>query len=57
MDANVLQRDGDQNVRQRFGVTRDGENLFVRHHVRGTAEQFRASEAIEQAYLGLGVQA
>jgi hypothetical protein len=40
VDADVLQRDGDQNVRQRFGVTRDGEDLFVRHHVRVIAEQF-----------------
>jgi len=40
VDANVLQRDGDQSVRQRFGVTRDGDNLFVRHHVRVIADQF-----------------
>ena len=40
MDANVLQRDDDQNVRQRFGVTRDGDNLFVRHRLRVIAEQF-----------------
>jgi hypothetical protein len=39
VDANVLQRDDDQNVRQRFGVTRDGENFFVRHDLRVIAEQ------------------
>jgi hypothetical protein len=40
MDANVLQRDDDQNVRQRLGVTRDGDNFFVRHHLCVIAEQF-----------------
>ena len=40
MNANVLQRDDDQNVRQRFGVTRDGDNFFVRHRLRVIAEQF-----------------
>ncbi len=43
MDATVLQSDDDQNVRQRFGVTRDGDNFFVRHHVRVIAEQFAAA--------------
>jgi hypothetical protein len=42
VDANVLQRDSDQNVRQRFGVTRNGENFLVRHRVRVIAEQFPA---------------
>ena len=40
MDANVLQRDDDQNVRQRFGVTRHGDNFFVRDYLRVIAEQF-----------------
>ena len=40
MDANALQRDNDQNVRQRFGVTRDGDNLVVGHRLRVIAEQF-----------------
>jgi hypothetical protein len=29
-------------VRQRFGVTRNGENFLVRHRVRVIAEQFPA---------------
>jgi len=40
VEANVRQRDGDQNVRQRFGVTRDGDNFLVRHRLRVIAEQF-----------------
>jgi hypothetical protein len=40
MDANVLQHDEDQNVRERFGVTRDGDNLVVRHRLRIIAKQF-----------------
>ncbi|HLG55942.1 MAG TPA: hypothetical protein VI485_11470 [Vicinamibacterales bacterium] len=40
MDANVLQGKFDHNMRERFGMTRDGEDLFVRHHVRLIAEQF-----------------
>jgi hypothetical protein len=40
MDANVLQRKIDHKVRQRFGMTRDDENLFVRQRVRLIAEQF-----------------
>ena len=42
MDANVLQGEVDHNVRQRFGVTRDDENLFVRQRVRVIAKQFPA---------------
>ena len=40
MDASVLQGDDNQNVRQRFGVTRDGDNFLVRHRLRVIAEQF-----------------
>ena len=43
MDASVLQRDDDQNVRQRFSVTRDADNFFVRHHLRVIAEEFPAA--------------
>src|SRR5262245_21250223 len=43
VDGNVRQRDRDQNVRERFGVTRDSENLFIRHHGRVVAEQFPAA--------------
>jgi hypothetical protein len=37
VDANGLPRDSDQDMRQRFGVTRDSEHFFVRHHVRVVA--------------------
>jgi hypothetical protein len=40
VDANVRQRDGDQNVRHRFSVTRDSEHFRVRHRGRVVAEQF-----------------
>ena len=40
MDANVLQGEFDHNMRQRFRVTCDGENLFVRHRARVIAERF-----------------
>jgi hypothetical protein len=38
-------------VRQRFGVTRDGENLFVRHHVRVIAEQFPTARGRDRFWL------
>jgi hypothetical protein len=43
VDATVLQRHDDENVRQYFGVTRDGDNFFVRPHLRVIAEQFPAA--------------
>ena len=43
MDANVLQREFDHNMRQRFRVTCDGDNFFVRHRLRVIAEQFPAA--------------
>jgi hypothetical protein len=42
VDANVLQGKFDHNVSQRFGVSRDGENFFIRHRVRFIAKQFPA---------------
>jgi hypothetical protein len=42
VDPNVLQGEVNHNMRQRFGMTRDGENLFVRHRVRVIAKQFPA---------------
>jgi hypothetical protein len=38
MHTSVLQSDADQNVRQRLGVTRDGNNFVVRHHLRVVTE-------------------
>ena len=42
MDANALQGEFDHDVRQRFGMTRDGENFFVGYSVRVIAKQFPA---------------
>ena len=42
MDANVLQGKFNHDVSLRFGVTRDGENFFIRHRVRFIAKQFSA---------------
>ena len=42
MDADVLQGKFDHNMGQRFGVTRDGENFFIRQGVRVIAKQFPA---------------
>ena len=42
MDANVLQGKFDHNMRERFGMTRDDENFFIRHRVRVIAKQFPA---------------
>jgi hypothetical protein len=42
VNANVLQGEVDHDVRQRFRVTRYGENFFVRHRFRVIAKQFPA---------------
>ena len=43
MDANVLQGKFDHNMRERFGMTRDDENFFIRQRVRVTAKQSPAA--------------
>jgi hypothetical protein len=48
VNANVLQGEVDHNGRERFGVTRDGENLVIRHRVRVIAEQFPAPRNRDQ---------
>jgi hypothetical protein len=42
VDANVLECEVDQHVRQRVRMTRDEENFFVRQRVSVIAKQFSA---------------
>jgi hypothetical protein len=51
VDANVLQGEFDHNVSQRFGVTRDRKNFFIRHRVRFIAKQFSALRSRERFRL------
>ena len=51
MDANVLRGKFDYNVRQRLGVTCDGENLVVRHRARFITEQFPAARDRDRFWL------